>query len=490
MSDLIGQIIDDRFRVDALIGQGGMGAVYKATQLSVERPVALKVLSNQGEQADEETNERFIREARHISKLSHPNIVSLIDFGNQGDFAYLVMEYVEGQSLGDLARGLCARPEVLLELLIQITSGLTQAHERALIHRDLKPDNILCLKLSTGALQIKIVDFGIARSSEERNSLETLTKEGSIVGTPEYMSPEQALGHKTIGPQSDLFSLGVIAYELITGELPFDAPTALQYLMRMCHTPHTPLAEQVDPHTWDGEFLQIIESLLEKAPEDRPASSAELLHSLQALRRKLDLREVHISRAAPLSSLFAPPLQKRPEAQKIATTPVTAEPAKNTPVLALAGVVMATVLAAAVILALVYKGSEEVETQPPVEKPETTPSTKQLANLEPTTTTPARKQSPSSRESAQATRATHLALHAAIAKGHAAIASHEEAAKKPARTAPTTPPPTSKKENPPPPTTSEKRVVEKQTSPTPEEASTDTDTLQKQLEALKKNRDE
>ena len=205
---MIGKTINDRYRLDAEIGHGGMGAVYKGHDQEIERDVAIKVL-NQTLFGKAE-RDRLIHEAKMIAKLKHPNIVSVHDVGEFEGSPFFVMEYVEGGSLRDLEPG---DLDEIIRICIQICQGLKHAHENGIIHRDLKPENVLLEKDG----RVKLVDFGIARSDVTR-----FTSAGNIAGTVNYMAPEIAKGEEVDG-RADLYSLGVMLYELTTGQLPLTA---------------------------------------------------------------------------------------------------------------------------------------------------------------------------------------------------------------------------------------------------------------------------
>ncbi len=285
MSRLIGHTLDGRYRIDAFVAAGGMGAVYRGTQLSVDRPVAIKVIREaDGESIDRVAIQRFFREAQSISQLQHPNVVGLVDFGKEGELVYLVMEFVDGHSLRGLLEGGRSNPSFVTEALRQIASGLAQAHAHDLVHRDLKPDNLLVMQLASGHVQVKVVDFGIARMAKH----ETLSDSGSVIGTPHYMSPEQAMDEALDG-RADLFSLGIIAYEMIAGQLPFDASEPLQTMLKICHEPFVRLDEVVDTQIWPQGLLDLVHRLLEKSPEARPRSASEVLDRLETVQRDASL---------------------------------------------------------------------------------------------------------------------------------------------------------------------------------------------------------
>ncbi len=285
----VGHILDGRYRIDGFLAAGGMGEVYRGTQLSVDRPVAIKVIGTD-RTTDHAALQRFSREARAISALQHPNIVNLIDFGDDAGTIYLVMELVEGVALTERMRT-GSNPRLAVDVLRQVASGLAEAHAAGLVHRDLKPDNLLVGRLASGQEQLKIVDFGIAKVFQG----ETVSKTGAIVGTPHYMSPEQAMDRPLDG-RSDLFALGIVGYEMLTGRRPFDGAEPLQVMLKICQLPHPPLAEI------DGvpsELGALIDQMLAKAPEDRPQSAIEIAASLA----QLDLEDSGESAPAEPSAL-------------------------------------------------------------------------------------------------------------------------------------------------------------------------------------------
>jgi len=276
---LVGQVLAGRFRIADLLGAGAMGEVYVAEHSMLGRQFAIKVLHESVEN-DERLVERFRREARAASYLTHPNIVSIIDFGRtEEDQLYLVMEYVPGQSLMDAINALkggrmqFARAVSILE---QLTSAVQAAHEVGVVHRDLKPDNVLLADGGRGHEQVKILDFGLAKMMQD-SELSRLTRKGEIFGTPAYMSPEQARGD-FVGPAADIYSIGVMAYELCAGRLPFLYNTIPRLLIAHQQEVPVPPSQHVRPGEWPipNEIEAAILKCMAKEPAQRPSSVAEL----------------------------------------------------------------------------------------------------------------------------------------------------------------------------------------------------------------------
>ena len=267
------------------IGSGGMGAVYKAHQPSMDRYVAVKILHSKFTKRKDLVS-RFRREARAMSHLTHPNTAKVFLYGQLEDEAcYIVMEYLEGRNLGQIVRHEGPlKPERAIAVLIQACGALEEAHNKGIIHRDLKPENIfLC---SQGGLEdfAKVLDFGLAKVTEREmqpGSL-ILTQEGMVFGTPEFMSPEQAQG-KTLDPRSDVYSLAVILYELLTGKLPFDARTPMEYIGLHVQAEPIPLAERAPDRSFPPGLQDVLDRALAKKPEERFQSAAEFAAALRAI---------------------------------------------------------------------------------------------------------------------------------------------------------------------------------------------------------------
>ncbi|GEL96092.1 serine/threonine-protein kinase [Cellulomonas composti] len=264
-----GVALGDRYRLVRRIAVGGMGEVWDAYDESLTRSVAVKVLKAEFA-GDAGFLERFRTEARNSAALSHPNIAQLYDYGEQEGSGYLVMELVVGEPLSDLLEREPVLPaRRLLPILAQTARGLHAAHEAGVVHRDVKPGNIL---LGRGG-RVKITDFGVSLA---RNQM-TMTATGMVMGTAQYLSPEQAVGRPAT-PASDLYSLGIIAYEALVGRRPFTGPTAVDIAVAHVNDPVPPL-----PASVDRELAAVVVRLLAKDPAARPASGAELAAELDRL---------------------------------------------------------------------------------------------------------------------------------------------------------------------------------------------------------------
>lgn len=293
-----------QYRIVDKLGAGGMGVVYKAVDTRLEREAAIKVLAPE-QAADAITHQRFLREARAASALNHPNIVTVYEINSDRGVTFIAMEYISGQTLAQRMSRARLRPAEILEITTQIAAGLAKAHSQGIVHRDLKPRNLMIT--SDGVL--KILDFGLARVAEVstvENTVQALTVAGSVMGTPGYMSPEQSLGD-VADQRSDVFSFGVILYEMVTGVLPFtgdSTPRILRAVVADAPRPIERLPEGLPP-----EFGALILRCLEKNKEDRYASGAELLRIIEALGRPNSLA------SAPDATLVAVSPAARPRKQ-------------------------------------------------------------------------------------------------------------------------------------------------------------------------------
>jgi serine/threonine protein kinase len=292
------QFIAGRFRIEREIGTGGMGTVYLATHLGLERPVAVKIIKREFA-GDADVADRFLREARTMAKLYHHHAAMIFDAGNLPDGRhFIVMEFVEGETLSQvLAREGRFAPSRTVEIATQICDVLEEAHRLGIIHRDLKPSNILL-----GKRGVCVLDFGVAKvlaSSAESTATHASTGSGQLIGTPRYMSPEQCLGQR-VGARSDLYSLGVLLYEMLAGRPPFVDPLQSALLVKQATAPAPPLPRlrQDIPRS----LALAVHSLLAKRPDDRPRTAAA---AKALLERSLHQPDRTLPDIPPLSSMVA-----------------------------------------------------------------------------------------------------------------------------------------------------------------------------------------
>ncbi len=275
---LVGQVLDGRYRLDGFLDKGGMGVVYRGTQLSINRRVAIKII-RRGPHVPESMEQRFFREAQVMSQFSHPNIVQLIDFGRTADdVLYLAMEFVEGETLDAVRAGGRFDPGLVAEILRQSCLGLAEAHAHGIVHRDLKTSNLVISFDASGHVRVRILDFGIAYP---RNHDVKITKTGLLCGTPAYLAPEQARD-KEIDHRADIYSLGVVGYELLAGRLPFTGAT-MQVMFKHVHEPPPSLQPFVSTGIVPPGLISILDRMLEKSPANRPNSAAEVARELASL---------------------------------------------------------------------------------------------------------------------------------------------------------------------------------------------------------------
>ena len=322
---LVGRVLDDRYRLEARIGGGGMGDVYRGHHLMMAQRVAVKVLKPDLT-ADPTAAKRFVREARSTFRLDHPGCVRVTDMGATDDgLMYLVMEYLDGRTVGQelLHDGPLAAARVA-HIAQQVCAALQCAHDLGIVHRDLKPDNLMLVQRGRDFDVVKVLDFGLAKFLAEPGgaftafSLTPLTREGMVFGTPAYMSPEQAVDDP-LTPASDLYSLGVVMYEMLTGEIPFESANYMEILAAHVQEQAIAPSERCPDLAIPAALSGLVMDLLAKEPEARPPSAEALARELQALSlpttpsavsselaasATLDLREDEVARAA--SETLAP----------------------------------------------------------------------------------------------------------------------------------------------------------------------------------------
>jgi serine/threonine-protein kinase len=308
---LIGRTIARKYVLESLIGRGGIAAVYRARQQNLERPVAIKIL-HETYLDDPTFAGRFKREAKSASKLVHPNLVQVFDFGEEPDGRlYMAMEFLEGENLHKVIRSAgTLKAETIVDLMSQALAALAAAHDEGMIHRDLKPHNLMVVKRrdddGNEKTVVKLCDFGFVKNVDVKTEKEgqrttiTLTQTGTVIGTPEYMSPEQATG-ADLDPRSDLYSMGIILYEMLTGRVPFRAKTMLNVMiMQVEGAPAKPsiMAEDVHPG-----LEAVCLRALEKSPDDRFASAREMRAELRAAIGIKDAGAGNSTRPPPMRSV-------------------------------------------------------------------------------------------------------------------------------------------------------------------------------------------
>ncbi|MBA2447142.1 MAG: serine/threonine protein kinase, partial [Chloroflexi bacterium] len=291
------RVLAGRYRLEGVLGQGGMAIVYRAEDTALGRPVAVKILREQFS-ADPEFLERFRREARAAASLSHPNVVAVFDVGRDGATNFIVMEYVEGEDLKDVIRREGPLPTArLINLGCQLAAALEYAHRRNLVHRDIKPHNVLVTRDD----QLKVGDFGIAVALGARS----ITQAGMVIGSVHYMAPEQAQGQPPTR-STDIYALGVVLYEMATGQLPFEADSQLAVAtMQIERLPTPPL--QLNPRL-PPALSEVILKALTKDPDERFQSAAEVAAALRGQQVRAAQRTVVVGSAQPPE----PPERTRP----------------------------------------------------------------------------------------------------------------------------------------------------------------------------------
>ncbi|HEX6240483.1 MAG TPA: serine/threonine-protein kinase [Polyangiales bacterium] len=280
----IGKEIAGQFRVVQRIGSGGMGAVYKAEQPDMNRFVAVKILHPKYVSRPDLVS-RFRREARAMSHLSHPNTARVFMYGQLEDGAcYIVMEYLEGKNLAQVTRAEgMLQPGRAVNIMVQVCGALEEAHRQGMVHRDLKPENIFLTTQGGIADFPKVLDFGLAKVTqrEMRPGSLILTQEGMVFGTPEFMSPEQARGQQ-LDARSDIYSLGCILYEMLTGKLPFDASQPMDYLALQIRGTPIPLGKRIPGLSFPPGLEDVVMKTIAKEPDDRYPSAAEFALALRS----------------------------------------------------------------------------------------------------------------------------------------------------------------------------------------------------------------
>ncbi len=368
---LTGRLIDGRYQILELIGEGGMGAVYRAMHTLMNKELAVKVLLPEYT-AMEGLAKRFQQEAQSSSRLDHPGIIQVFDFGQTDDkLLYLVMAYLRGRSLSEVMLDESPLPQARAAALAgQICDALAHAHAHSVVHRDLKPDNVMIVRREDGTEQVKLLDFGIAKITQGEGAANGLTEVGAVFGTPEYLSPEQAAGDPT-DHRTDLYSLGVILYEMLSGRKLFSADTNVKYLYAHMHDAPKPLTTVV-PHVGLSPALdQVVLRMLAKDPNERYQSAEELSQAFKrvvsqpALAAHPGVAAVDSGAQPPVPANTVPPASTIPPANTVPpvqyTLPPLTEEAENKRKMVVwgLGAAVGALLLLVVALSIVLSGDDE-----------------------------------------------------------------------------------------------------------------------------------
>jgi eukaryotic-like serine/threonine-protein kinase len=269
-SSMIGTVLSSRYRLEAKLGSGGMSTVYLARDETLDRPVAVKVMHREMSEQEDQL-QRFRQEARAVAKLSHPNVVSVIDAGEDGGYPYIVFEYVKGETLKQrIGRIGALDTQDAIAYAIEVARGLSVAHSRNMVHRDIKPQNVLIDEEG----RAKLTDFGISRQLEQ----DGVTATGRVLGTTDYVAPEQAMGHG-VDPRSDIYSLGVVLYEMLVGQVPFHADSQVGVAMKHVNE-ELPDVQRRRPEVSAAVAL-VVERATAKSPAERYQSIGEMIDDLE-----------------------------------------------------------------------------------------------------------------------------------------------------------------------------------------------------------------
>jgi serine/threonine protein kinase len=281
-SNMAGQVLDGRYAIVKKVGEGGMSFVYLAHDVSTNERYAIKILSP-ALSKDENSMARLRREASLGIRLAHPNVCNIVRLGETEDgLVYVVMPYVEGDILADVNHRLGVIPiPQAVEWIVQICEGLNVAHELKIVHRDLKPENIMICKKPDGTQYAVVMDFGLAKERKAGGELEKLTATGIILGTPEFMSPEQLRG-KPLDPRTDIYSLTLMMYEMLTGKLPFEGRTQQEMMIARLRADPIPLRQRRPGMDFPEAVEKVLNRGMARAPEDRYATTLEFAEDLKA----------------------------------------------------------------------------------------------------------------------------------------------------------------------------------------------------------------
>jgi eukaryotic-like serine/threonine-protein kinase len=314
---LTGNVIDGRYEIQARVGEGGMGVVYKARQISIDRVIALKVLNPQMA-TDPTWVQRFYNEAKACSRLQHPNTIRMFDFGQTSDGRlFMTMEFLDGQSLRAALQNGPLAPQRVAKILIQCCASLAEAHSIGIIHRDIKPDNVFLLNMAGSPDFVKLLDFSVAKLLEGDRMK---TQAGVVFGTPQYMSPEQGRG-LPLDARSDLYALGILAFEMLTGSVPFHDDNPMTVIQMHLHAGVPPM-----PDTVPYPLQQVVRRALEKNAAQRFQSAGEMMQQCQQVFAELTAGGVSIGAGGVPRTLVAPPPQMPPGMQPPGMQPPGMQP--------------------------------------------------------------------------------------------------------------------------------------------------------------------
>jgi serine/threonine protein kinase len=275
---LLGRCLGKNFAIVHVLGHGMMGTVYEAVHLQLERQLAVKVLRPELV-SQPQVRERFKREAKAVAKLNHPNLVKVYDYDVEPDgTSYIAMEFIQSKMLSDLDRNAMSLGECL-HLLMQLLFALSEAHRHGVVHRDLKPENLAICHYPGHPYFVKVLDFGLAKLVENQGKNQ-LTMAGEVLGTPTYISPEQALGLENITHSTDIYAFGVMAFEMLAGVPPYDAPTSLAIMMQHVQAPIPPLVTRTGLQVGDP-LKAVITKCLAKSPDDRYPTVKDVILALE-----------------------------------------------------------------------------------------------------------------------------------------------------------------------------------------------------------------
>src|SRR5256885_11149616 len=316
-SDLVGQVIADRYHVIKKLGEGGMGQVYLAEHVKMGRRSAIKVM-NPSMVHDPDAVARFNREASNASRITHPNVWAIYDFGETPDgLIYLAMEFIEGEPLTDLLQREGALPVPrATAIFLQTADALQAAHDLGIVHRDLKPDNIMLSRRKGGGDTVKVVDFGIAKAVGGDEAGQKVTKTGLVVGTPEFMSPEQLSGD-TLDGRSDLYSLALVFYRMLSGKLPFEATTVQETMIKRLTDEPATLTQSRPDLSFPPGLQPLLDTPLARTPAERYQTVAKFAADVAAVTGRPVARSVPPTEAktelidTPTIRTAAPPARRK-----------------------------------------------------------------------------------------------------------------------------------------------------------------------------------